>query len=396
MPLTRLARQLREMWEVPRDLALGRYPPFVTGGPLPRGHVPVFVFHSLDPRGFEPKLRYLADNGYLTLSGGEYWEVLQGTRPAPAKAVVLTFDDGRGSVYGVGAPLLRRYGMKGIVFLVPGRIASRAGPLPPTWDDVVAGRVAPEVVLDRERRDGAFLSWEEVESLAPSGVVEFHSHTLTHGRIHTSGDLAGFLHPEQRRGHAPLDVPLVFHDRDGRDLFAADADLGTPLLRSAPRTSEALRFFEDPAVRRACVEHVLGEGGEAFFRRRGWEASLRRLLPHPVPGRLETPAEREAAIRRELAESRSLIEAHTATPAVHLCFPWHAAGPTARRLAAETGYRSAFCGKVPGTPITLPGGDPMAIARVGEDYVERLPGRGRRALATILGRKWTRRKRSGT
>jgi hypothetical protein len=52
-------------------------------------------------------------------------------------------------------------------------------------------------------------------------------------------------------------------------------------------------------------------------------------------------------------------------------------------------------GKVPGTPLTLAGGDPMAIARIGEDYVELLPGRGRADLRQILRRKWLRRRRGG-
>src|SRR6185436_12546385 len=56
VPLKRLARSAREAWEVPRDLLLGRYPDFVTGGPLARGHVPVFVFHSLEPESFARKL----------------------------------------------------------------------------------------------------------------------------------------------------------------------------------------------------------------------------------------------------------------------------------------------------------------------------------------------------
>ena len=46
-----------------------------------------------------------------------------------------------------------------------------------------------------------------------------------------------------------------------------------------------------------------------------------------------------------------------------------------------------------GTPITLSGGDPMSIARIGEDYVELLPGKGRADLAAILRRKWRRRLR---
>ena len=44
-----------------------------------------------------------------------------------------------------------------------------------------------------------------------------------------------------------------------------------------------------------------------------------------------------------------------------------------------------------GTPVTLPGGDLLAIARVGDDYVELLPGRGRRSLAAVLAAKWRRR-----
>jgi len=81
---------------------------------------------------------------------------------------------------------------------------------------------------------------------------------------------------------------------------------------------------------------------------------------------------------------------------IHLCYPWHASGRTARRIAREAGYRTAFCGKVTGVPITRPGGDLERIARIGEDYVELLPGRGRQSLTSVLARKWSRRFRGRT
>ena len=390
MPLRKLGRQAREAFEVPRDLLLGRYPAFVTGGPLPRGHVPVFVFHSLEPDSFARKLQYLAENEYVALSATEYFQFLMGTRPAPQGAVVLTFDDGRGSLWSVGQPLLRRYGMKGIVFLVPGRVPSRPGPLPPTWDDVETRRQSPEAILGREQGDGAFLSWEEIDSLSHSGLFDFQSHTLTHARIHTAARVTGFLTPDLRRGYAAMDVPVM--EVDGMDRLAPDLPLGTPLLRSESRTSESIRFYEDAEIRRACVDTV-AEEGEGFFARRDWRARLRRLVDRrPIRGRWETAEQREAALRRELAGARRLIEERTNRPVLHICYPWHAAGPTAQRLAREAGYRTAFMGKVPGTPITLPGGDPMSIARIGEDYVELLPGRGRADLGAILRRKWQRRR----
>lgn len=388
--LRKLRRNAAEAWEVPRDLLLGRYPDFVTGGPLPRGHVPVFVFHSLHPDVFGDKIRHLAENGYVTLSADEYFQVLLGTRPAPERAVVLTFDDGRGSVRTVGFPLMRRYGMKGIVFIVPGRTVSRPGPLPPTWDDVKAGGAKAEAVLGREEGEDSFLSWEEIADLSRSGLFDFHSHSLSHARIHTTPQLAGFMTPALKKGYGPLDVPLI-HDGE-TEVPNGDIPLGTPLFRSEPRLSESLRFYEEPAVRAACVARVAEEGGEGFFCRKGWEADLRRLVnARRVAGRLETPEDREKAIRRELAESKQVIEDRTGKPAIHICYPWHVAGPSARRLAREVGYRTAFCGKIKGTPVTLPGGDLHAIARIGEDYVELLPGKGRADLSSILRAKLSRR-----
>ena len=372
MALRKLGRNAREAWEVPRDLLLGRYPPFVTGGALPRGDVPVFVFHDAEPASFARKVEHLAVNGYVTLSADEHLAVLRGERRAPERAVVLTFDDGRGSVGSVAAPLLRKHGMKAVVFLVPGRIPSRPGPPAPTWEQ------------------SALLSWEEIEALAATGLFDFQSHTLRHARIHVSAQLAGFVTPRSRRGYDAFDQPLL---REGdRDLLGEEAPLGAPLFRSAPRTSEELRFFEDPAIREACVAQVASSGGEGFFLRSEWGDRLRRLLRRvKVKGRVETTDERAREIHRELAESRRLVEERTGRPVRHLCYPWHAAGPTARRLATEVGYETAYCGKVPGVTVTRPGDDPRSIARIGEDYVELLPGKGRSTLAEVLRGKWARR-----
>ena len=86
-----------------------------------------------------------------------------------------------------------------------------------------------------------------------------------------------------------------------------------------------------------------------------------------------------------------MIEEHTNRPVIHLCHPWHVAGPTTLRLMREAGYRTAFAGKVAGVPLTAAGGDPYSIARIGEDYVELLPGEGRLSLGEVLRRKWRRR-----
>jgi peptidoglycan/xylan/chitin deacetylase (PgdA/CDA1 family) len=145
------------------------------------------------------------------------------------------------------------------------------------------------------------------------------------------------------------------------------------------------------------VALVRDEGEEGFFLRPDWEARLRRLVARRrIRGEVEALDDREAAQARELRESKRRIEERTGRPVIHLCYPWHVSGPTARRLAREAGYRTAFAGKVPGTPITRAGGDPLQIARIGEDYGELRPGRGRDELSAVLQRKWSRRLRGAT
>jgi peptidoglycan/xylan/chitin deacetylase (PgdA/CDA1 family) len=388
MSLRTLARSAVEALEVPQDILLGRYPEFVTGGPLARGDIPIFVFHSLEPVSFERRLRYLADNNYRSLSADELFYALMGATKVRDRAVALTFDDGRGSLYGIGLPLMRRYGLRGIVFLVPGRVPTGGG-LPPTWDEVEAGRVPAARVLERER-EAPLLSWVEIETMARSGLFDFQSHTLTHSRIHTRPDVVGFVTPSSRRGYDAFDTPLA--EQDGRDLLGEDLPLGMPILRSAPRTSEELRFYETAVIRSPCQAAVSQAGGEKFFERPDWEEELRRLVDgRRITGRRETPEQREEAIRAELRESKRVLEERLGRPVLHVCYPWHTAGPTARRLAREVGYRCGFAGKVSGVPIARPGADPLLTPRVGEDYLELLPGRGRGRLSTILYQKWTRR-----
>src|SRR5262249_48442972 len=156
-------------------------------------------------------------------------------------------------------------------------------------------------------------------------------------------------------------------------------------------TGEALRLYEEPDARARCAEIVAGAGGDAFFRGADWERILRRAAAErPLRGRVETEEERVKAPGREPPRARPAIAERTGRAPLHLCYPWHVSGPTARRIAAEAGYVTAFCGKVRGVVVSRAGSDPLAIARVGEDYVELLPGRGRVSLLDVLRRKWTR------
>ena len=74
------------------DLATGCYPAFLFGGSI-GDQLPVFHLHEVTREWLEPRLHYLVENGYRTVTCDEIARlVIDGVRPGP-RAVALTFDD---------------------------------------------------------------------------------------------------------------------------------------------------------------------------------------------------------------------------------------------------------------------------------------------------------------
>ncbi len=78
---------------VPR-LQVSSYVEDTTALSLTNMEIPVFCYHNAFADGLEKDLAFLADNDYETLLASEVVDVLTGARPAPDKAVALTFDEG--------------------------------------------------------------------------------------------------------------------------------------------------------------------------------------------------------------------------------------------------------------------------------------------------------------
>ncbi len=136
----------------------GALPQFVTARrPVePLGGVPVFCFHLVEHDKFEADLRFLRDNGYATLSAGEFLSYLRESLRVPPRSVVLTFDDGPRNFHDVAFPLLQKYRAKAVAFIAPGLHADEN----------------PAEASERP------MTWQEIASIAASGLVDFQSHTF--------------------------------------------------------------------------------------------------------------------------------------------------------------------------------------------------------------------------
>ena len=322
-----------------------RDPAFVRGGRLEPDDIPVFTFHSLEPRSFERKMRYLKGAGFQAITMPMYLNALTGRRPAPAKSVLITIDDGRATTWTVGYPILKRLGMRATAFLVTSAVSDTTE-VSKTIGDVPESEWAPLVARD-DSEDRPFVTWTEVRAMRE--VIDIESHTHFHARVPVTPEASGVMTEAMQSGYGAFDCPFVW--RAGRQVRGRDVPVGTPLPISAPRLSGR------PAYRSA-------------------------------DERFETEEETREAIRFDLAEARRCIRDKAEVEATALCYPWHVSSDKAGQIAAEVGYIAGFAGKAStGLAISRPGSDLFAIARVGEDYVERLPGPGRRSLLSVLEEK---------
>lgn len=128
-------------------------------------------FLSLGPDLFERHLALLRRRRWATGTGEELTALASGRRPGRPTAF-LTFDDGYADNHDIALPLLRQYGARAIVFVLPPR-CDDAGPL--LWPEI-AERAAQHPDVFRS------MSWTMAEALVEAGS-EIGSHTMTHPHL---------------------------------------------------------------------------------------------------------------------------------------------------------------------------------------------------------------------
>ena len=329
------------------DLATGCYPAFLFGGSLGRV-LPVFHVHDVTREWLEPRLQYLVENGYRTITCGEIARfAIDGASPGP-RAVALTFDDGWASAWTVATPLLKQYQLTAILFAIPGRIR----------DDVSGS---------------PFVTWLQLREMHASGVWDIQSHTRSHAMIFSDEEVVDFVTPAFAR------EPLL-----ERPLFVQADALGTPLYLRRSRMSDARQFLADEAAAERCREHVARNGGARFFDRSGWRSEL-DAIARQGRGKFESDDARASSIRQELAEGRAMLDDHLGTNTVrHVALPWGIAGDTARRAIAETGHETAFAERPLRRRGVHAGDDRYGLMRLNAKFLMCLPGRGRKWFFTTV------------
>ncbi|MFA5125222.1 MAG: polysaccharide deacetylase family protein [Patescibacteria group bacterium] len=144
-----------------------------TSATVDKAPIPVLMYHHValapegsalpglyhDPEVFEDQLRTLKLDCYSGIFVAEIGQYLQGDYRLPAKPVALTFDDGYDDMYINAFPLLKKYGMRGTMYIIVEALG-----LP------------------------GYLTNDQVKEMSESGYVEIASHTLNHANLKTVSD----------------------------------------------------------------------------------------------------------------------------------------------------------------------------------------------------------------
>ena len=222
--------------------------------PLPTRQrvVPILMYHRIDyvtsstpaptkaltvsPESFRRQMRWLKRHGYHTITQRSLFNALMCGSHLRRKPIVITFDDGYRDVYRYASPVIERFEMHAISYLITERISGD---------------------------DRSFLSWKQVRRFEGRGV-EIGSHTVSHAAL-TSLSNAGAMDElvksrkklERKLDHRVPWLAYPYGDYDGRIealakkagyKLAVTTDWGSLQSASRPFALKRLRVLDTTGV----------------------------------------------------------------------------------------------------------------------------------------------------
>ena len=365
-------------------LITGRMPQYIYGR-RQFTDVPVFCFHSAYYPQFEKQLAFLSNHGFRTLDADQLLErVLDKHYRNDGKEIALTFDDGLASVWTIAYPLLERYQQKIISFILPGMIPEESFQTKTIGDDVTEEE--KNALINRDFSDQPLCSWDEIQKMHSSGLVDFQSHGLHHRLVATSNQIVDFIHPDfDLHNYGNVHVPSYIQGQG----FSREPVLGHPVYQHAPLLSQSSACLDNSDVRNACAKFVTEHGGPAFFKTQGWRKQLLAVVDqHTNSSNNRDQIDLAVDISAEFVQSKSMIETRLNKSVKHFCFPWFSCNEANVIAAKKAGYESVYLAATPGFTISDKAALPTLITRLQEEFLMALPGY--RSLFAAISYKLTR------
>ncbi|MDO8427259.1 MAG: polysaccharide deacetylase family protein [Deltaproteobacteria bacterium] len=160
--------------------------------------LPVLMYHHVSPKEgdmitvtpstFEAQMRHVKDAGYRALTLNEVLDFIGGRLELKEKSIAVTFDDGYLDNYIYAFPALESCGIKAAVFVVTGWLDSATEAnsaidkraLIEEFKNRPLTHSEAKQLIEKGFYNRAVIDWEMAKEMEASGLVEFHSHTVSH------------------------------------------------------------------------------------------------------------------------------------------------------------------------------------------------------------------------
>jgi len=311
--------------------------------------------YSISPELFQEHLEILRNKGYRAITISGLVDFLAGKKLEVEKPILLAFDDGHLDLFVHAFPLLLKYKMRAVVFLVtgwmneadPGRPArAPAGLENCSHDESI------RAALRGDRR--LFLSWSMAQEMAQSGLVEFGSHSASHRIAFRSDRVKRF----------------IFENFDYwryQQVYGGEVRPGLPVFQWASDLA-VRRFQPEEAKLNSLLEFCSTRECASAGSRDRLSDELGQLAEKLSPlGNYEPEREARKRILEEMKSSKQEIEDRLGAACSSLCWPFGHYSGLAMELAQAAGYKIAFTTE---RGAIGPGDNPFALKRLRAENME--------------------------
>ncbi len=309
--------------------------------------IPVVMYHSIGIvdrewhwnfltcpyKVFEDQLKWLKKTGYSTLNFQEVYDYIINEIPVPKKSVFLTFDDGYLDNYVFAYPLLKKYGMKGTIF-VNSDFVDKRKVLRRTINDIDINNVEDLDYL-------GFCSWDELKKIDKEGVLDVQSHAKTHTWYPTSDKIIDFRHPgddyiwmdwnENPEQKPFLQCVNVDNVKYGHAIFEHEKALSSK------------RVFINADFQNELYDFVNRNGRLKFFNDNKWRERLMNYVKeieknNDIIDEVESNKNYLLRVEEELKFTKNKIESKLDKEVKFLCWPGGSGTADGIRISEDLGY----------------------------------------------------------
>ena len=317
--------------------------------------VPVLLYHhinydddvlSIPPELFEEQLKFLKEEGYISIGSEELCEYMKTGKKSFKKAVMITIDDGYLDTWVYAYPILKKYGFTATAFIVSWAVEEDEY-LGFNLDDYYSGKITKDMlpkcganlinederIVKLERR----LCWREVREMNSKGIIDMQPHSKFHRKIYASDKMIGFNYPH--------DVHTAWYHIKGDERY------GTPNFERKPElANRQFSVYED--LNDQLAQYVVDNGYIKFFEKNNWEKELYNIVDEykkknsvNTIGRWETDEEQYKRIKMELEVTKGEIGWETKKLCTTFSWPWGAYNDLSLKIAKEVGFKYFFTTK---------------------------------------------------